>query len=222
MKILIQFGIIPVDSAALTVALRGYKSPNDKISLMEKSGDLIRLKKGLFVVSPEVSGQTISRELVANHLYGPSYVSLETALSFYGMIPEKVYAVRSVTTRLSKEYVTPLGNYAYVTVPEDYFQIGIRQEIVNNQYAYMIATPEKTICDMIATTRNLRLQSVKAMQAYIEEDLRIDLSVFDKYDTDIIRKCIATGKKPVELTQLLKLLEQWIIVYSTKCCRATK
>ncbi len=207
-KDLKKFGIVPVDFALLATILDNYKSPKSKVAAMEKSGDLIRLKKGLFVVSPEVNEQAISRELIANHLYGPSYVSLETALSFYGMIPEKVYAVRSVTTRLSKTYVTPLGNYEYVTVPEDYFQIGIRQEIVNNQYAYMIATPEKAICDMIATTRNLRLQSVKAMQAYIEEDLRIDLSVFDKYDTDILRKCIATGKKPVELTQLLKLLER--------------
>ncbi len=104
MKALDQFGIIPIDSATLTTALNGYKSPNDKISSMEKSGDLIRLKKGLFVVSPEISNQNISRELAANHLYGPSYVSLESALSFYGLIPEKVYAVRSVTTRLSKEF----------------------------------------------------------------------------------------------------------------------
>ncbi|MDR1201589.1 MAG: hypothetical protein LBL58_08175 [Tannerellaceae bacterium] len=208
MKALEQFGIIPIDSATLTTVLNGYKSPNDKISSMEKSGDLIRLKKGLFIVSSKVSNQNISRELVANHLYGPSYVSLESALSFYGLIPEKVYAVRSVTTRLSKEYVTPLGNYEYVTVSEDYFPIGIRQEIVNNRYAYLIATPEKAICDMIATTRNLRLRSVRAMQEYIEEDLRIDLSSTESFDTGIIRQCIATGKKEIEFTQLLKFLDQ--------------
>lgn len=96
----------------------------------------------------------------------------------------------------------------YVTVPEDYFQIGIRQEIVNDQYAYMVATPEKAMCDMIVTTRNLRLQSVKAMREYIEEDLRIDLSAIESFDTDIIRQCIATRKKNIELTQLLKLLER--------------
>ncbi len=208
MKTLEQLGIVPVDFAVLKTLLNGYKSPHDKISAMEKSGDLIRLKKGLFVVSPQVSNQTISRELVANHLYGPSYVSLETALAFHGLIPEKVYAVRSVTTRLSKEYTTPLGLYEYITVTEDYFRIGIRQEIVNGQYAYLIASPEKAICDMIVTTRNLRLQSVGAMRAYIKEDLRIDLSVFGTYDTSIIRQCIATGKKKVALTQLLKLLEQ--------------
>ncbi len=108
----------------------------------------------------------------------------------------------------TKRYSTPLGNYEYITVPEDYFQIGIRQEIINNQYAYLIATPEKAICDMIVTTRNLRLQSVKAMQAYLEEDLRIDFSVLGTYNTNIVRQCMETGKKKTELTQLLKFLEQ--------------
>lgn len=208
MKALKQFGNIPIGTPALTSVLGGYKSPNDKISAMERAGDIIRLKKGLFVVSPEVSGQRISRELVANHLYGPSYVSLESALSFYGLIPERVYAVRSVTARLSKKYATPLGHYNYTTVPEDYFPIGIRQEIVSNQYAFLIATPEKALCDMIATTRNLRLRNVNAMREYIEENLRIDLSSIESFDKDIIRKCIAAGRKEMELTQLLKLLEQ--------------
>jgi predicted transcriptional regulator of viral defense system len=208
MKALEQFGIVPVDSAVLITMLRGYKSPKDKIAAMEKSGGLIRLKKGLFVVSPNVNNQTLSRELVANHLHGPSYISLESALSFYGLIPEKVFAVRSVTTKPSKEYTTPLGNFEYTTVPEDYFQIGIRQEIINNQYAYLIATPEKAICDMIVVTRNLRLQSVKAMQTYLEDDLRIDFSVLETYNTDIVRQCLETGKKKTELTQLLKFLEQ--------------
>ncbi len=105
-------------------------------------------------------------------------------------------------------YVTPLGNYEYITISEDYFQIGIRQEIVNNQYAYMIASPEKAICDMIIATQGLRLQSVKAVQAYLKEDLRIDFSAIETYDTDIIRQCIASGKKKAELAQLLKFMEQ--------------
>ncbi len=208
MKILEQYGAIPIDYAVLTTTLSGYKSPANKVASLEKKGDLIRLKKGLFVISTEVSHQPVSRELIANHLYGPSYVSLESALSFYGLIPEKVYAVRSRATRRAKNFSTPLGNFEYAACPEDYFSIGIRQEIVNNQYAYLIASPEKAICDMIVTTRGLRLQSVKAVQAYLEDDLRIDFSVIETYDTDMIRQCIASGKKKTELTQLLKFMEQ--------------
>jgi predicted transcriptional regulator of viral defense system len=208
MKELMKFGIIPIDFNVLTTALSGYQSPKDKISLLENNGVIIRIKKGLYVVSSETSQQTLSRELVANHLYGPSYISLESALSFYGLIPERVYTVRSVTTKRAKRFATQLGNFEYMTIPQDYYSIGIRQEIVNNEYAYLIASPEKAICDMILSTRNFRIQSIKAMQVFLEEDLRIDLSVIKAYNTDIIKSCIETGIKKTELTQLLKLLEQ--------------
>lgn len=207
MKELKQLGIIPINYSVLTTILSKYRSPKDKISLLEKSGNIIRLKKGLFVVSPEISQCKLSRELIANHLYGPSYISLESALSFYGLIPEKVYAVRSTTTKRAKQFSTPLGVFEYVTIPEAYYSIGIRQEIVNNEYAYLIASPEKAICDMILSTRNFKIQSVKAMQMYLEEDLRIDLSSIKTYNTDIIKKCIDLGRKKNELTYLLKLLE---------------
>lgn len=208
MNSLEQFGTIPIDSAALSTILTDYKSVNNKIAAMEKSGTLIRLKKGLFVVSSKESNQVISRELIANHLYGPSYVSLESALSFYGLIPEKVYAVRSVTTKKTKNFSTPIGNFDYTIVPDNYFQIGIQQKVVDDKYAFLIASPEKAICDMIVTTHGLRLQSVKAVQVYLEEDLRIDFSVIDAYDTNIIKLCIAAGRKKTELIQLLKFLEQ--------------
>lgn len=82
MKALEQFGNIPLNYHALSSVFGGYKSPADKFSLLEKEGSLIRLKKGLYVVSPEISRVPISRELIANHIYGPSYISLESALSF--------------------------------------------------------------------------------------------------------------------------------------------
>lgn len=203
-----EFGIVPIDYQVLVTALRGYQSPKDRVSLLEKNGSLIRLKKGLYVVSSKASQQPLSRELVANHLYGPSYISLESALSYYGLIPEKVYALRSVTAKRSTHFSTQLGTFDYETVPEDYYSIGIKQELVKNEYAFLIATPEKALCDMILCTRNLRIQSVKAMQIYLEEDLRIDMLEIKKCNTDIIKSCIAIGKKRTELTQLLKLLEQ--------------
>lgn len=99
MNELLRFGIVPIEFDVLVAMLNDYQSPKDKISLLEKNGSLIRLKKGLYVVSTELSQQKLSRELVANHLLSPSYVSLESALSYYGLIPEKVYSVRSVTTK---------------------------------------------------------------------------------------------------------------------------
>ncbi|MFZ4550057.1 MAG: hypothetical protein ACOYN4_21585 [Bacteroidales bacterium] len=80
--VLQQFGVIPIGCATLASVLNEYKSPADKVASLEKKGELIRLKKGLFVVSPDVHRQVLSIELIASNLYGPSYVSFEKALSF--------------------------------------------------------------------------------------------------------------------------------------------
>ena len=202
-----KFGIIPIDFATLTNAFGRYKYPKDKISSLEKKGNLIRLKKGMFVVAPNIHNQTLSKELIANHLYGPSYISFESALSYYNLIPERVHSVRSMTIKRARKFLTPLGNFEYITSKKEYFEIGIHQEIKGTQFAYLIASPEKALCDLIVTTPRLRVQSVKAMQTYLEEDLRIDLSDIENFNLDIIEQCIATGKKKTELIQLYKLLE---------------
>lgn len=211
---LARFGNIPVDYTSLTSVFDGYRSPKDKIAALEKKQLLIRLKKGLFVVAPQVSKSEISRELIANHLYGPSYVSLESALSYYGLIPERVYNVRSVTVKRAKKYTTPLGEFDYRTVSENYFPIGITQKQNDSKSIFLIASPEKALCDMIVLTSGLRLQSVKAVKIYLEENLRIDLSempttIGRALNSEIIRECIETGKKKNELIQLLKLLESY-------------
>ena len=202
-----QFGIIPFDKSALSGVLSQYKSPKDKVSALEKSNVLMRIKRGLYVVSPNFFNQPLSKELIANHLYGPSYVSLQTALSYYGLIPERVHLERSMTIKRSRDFKTSIGTFNYLSVDKEYFKIGIRQEIVDNKYAFLIASPEKALCDMIVQTAGLRLQSAKAMQLYLEEDLRIDLSVIDNYNVEIVKECIAIGKKKRELTLLYKLLQ---------------
>ena len=204
MKTLTSLHNIPVNSAVLKAFLSNLKYPKNKISDMEKNGELIRLKKDLYVNN----NVAVSKELIANHLYGVSYISLETALSYYGMIPERVYTVRSMTTKRAKTFSSPLGNFEYKTVLADYFCIGIQQEIIENQYAFLIATPTKAVCDMIVTTPNLRLQSVKAMQNYLTEDLRIDFDFLKTLDKDIVRQCVEVGKKKRELDLLLRLLSE--------------
>ncbi|MGB4030843.1 MAG: hypothetical protein WBK94_01160 [Tenuifilaceae bacterium] len=168
---------------------------------MEKNGELIRLKRDLYVYN----NPSISKELIANHLYGISYISLETALAFYGMIPERVYAIRSVTTKRAKTFTTPVGIFEYRTVDPEYFSIGIKQEIIDNQFAFLIATPTKAICDMVVLTPYLRLQSARAMKEYLFDDLRIDFESIGSLNRDVVRQCIETGKKKSELRWLLEI-----------------
>ncbi|MDR0969935.1 MAG: hypothetical protein LBM67_05310 [Lentimicrobiaceae bacterium] len=206
MERLQKIGIIPIDKAILYSLYSDLKQPKDKVSELERKGFVIRVKRNLYVVSPKVHNMEISRELVANHLYGPSYVSLESALSYYGLIPERVYAVRSVCTKFHKKYDTPLGVFEYLKMPENYFSIGINQEKTDDSATFLIASPTKALCDLIVATPNLRLQSVKAMQKYLTEDLRVDLEAIRSLDKSIVEQCVEMGKKRRELEVLLDLL----------------
>ena len=92
------------DYNLLMSALKGYKAPHRKITSLLHSGSIIRIKKGLYTFSEVYRQQPIHRGLIANLLFGPSYVSLEYALSYYGFIPERVETVTSVTTKRNKSF----------------------------------------------------------------------------------------------------------------------
>ena len=111
MKNLSQFGVVPIDYAILESILSAYSAPRHKIASLEKQGQILRLKRGLYVLSPDVSGELLQRELIANHIYGPSYVSMESALRHYGLIPESVYAVKSMTTKRSRSFENAIGRF---------------------------------------------------------------------------------------------------------------
>lgn len=207
MERLKNIGLVPTNKDILYSLYGDLKRPDEKASKLERKGLIIRVKRNLYVVAPKIHNQEISRELAANHLYGPSYVSLESALAYYGLIPERVYTMRSVCTKLHKQYDTPLGHFEYVKVPAKHYPIGIRQEIIDNSYAFLITSPEKALCDKIVTTPNLRLQSVKAMQEYLEDDLRIDFSAVEKFDLEIIQQCVEVGRKNTNLRMLEKFIK---------------
>ena len=207
MERLRNIGIVPINKDVLYSVYDYLKRPDEKVVELEQKGLIIRVKRDLYVVSPKVHNREISSELVANHLYRPSYISFESALSYYGLIPERVYTMRSACVKLYKQYETPLGHFEYIKMPEKYFPIGIHQEIINNFYSFLIATPEKALCDKIIASKNLKIQSVKTMGEYLEEDLRFEMSALSSFDINIIRKCLEFGRKKTELTLLLKLLQ---------------
>ncbi len=207
MKTLSEFGNTPIDFAILKSLFSDYKSVHNKISELEKSGKIIRLKKGMYIVSADVSGQLISEELIANQLYGPSYVSMEYALRYYGLIPESVYIVKSMTTKHSKEFRNSLGTFQYTGCSKEYFSIGIRQEI-KGVTSFIIASPEKALCDLIINTPNLNLRFQKDILTYLDEDLRFDMDALYQMDKSIFEQCIKVGKKKATIMNLLKLLQR--------------
>ena len=82
---LIKLGNIPVPTGTIAACFDHLSAPNEKIRALEKDGQLIRLKRGLYIVSSEVSGKPVNACLCANHIYGPSYVSLQWALRWSGL-----------------------------------------------------------------------------------------------------------------------------------------
>ncbi|OQA01125.1 MAG: hypothetical protein BWY70_00482 [Bacteroidetes bacterium ADurb.Bin408] len=202
-----NLSIIPLRYSMISSLLHNYKDTKNKVRKMEKSGLLIRLKKGLYVVSPKVTHENVSKNLISNHLYGPSYISLETALSFYGLIPERTVATYAVTSKRGKKYETPLGYFEYVGVSEKYFSIGVRQESLKKQFSFLIATPEKALCDIIITRAGIRFQSKKAIREFLMKDLRFDMSSMVKWNLSIIELCQEAGYKKKELFLLKEYLK---------------
>lgn len=207
MEKLKQLGVIPVDYALLRSLYSSYRFPRNKIASLEKIGSIIRLKRGMYVVSPKFSTKLLSTELIANHIYGPSYVSMESALRFYGIIPEKVQMVRSMTTKRSRIFENSISTFDYLNCSDKYYPIGIVQ-ITGDNFTFLMASPEKALCDLIAYTSQLRPRFIKSMRSFLEYDLRLDTEAFYKMDVEIIRQCAAVGKKKNDLNNLVKLLEK--------------
>ena len=138
-----------IDYQFLLSALQHYSRPRDKITTWLKSGDLIRVKKGLYIFGQSAARKPYSTDLLANLVYGPSAISLTYAVSFYGLIPERANLITSITVNRNKLFATPVGKLQYYYLNPKKYAIGIN---LNYHYAnqhFLIATPEKALCDQI-------------------------------------------------------------------------
>ncbi|TLU81714.1 MAG: hypothetical protein FDX30_12300 [Chlorobium sp.] len=200
------FSSVPFTHCTLLSILEKYRSPNDKIVRMIDDGLVTPIKKGMYIVSPEITGIPLSLPLVANLLYGPSYVSMDYALSQYGIIPERVIEVTSMTTKRGKIYDLPVGRFSYTHSPLELYAVGIDRIENADRTGYLIACPEKALCDKLIFTRNLNIQSQKALQMLLFDDLRIDEDALVSCNPGVIRECMSAGLKFDMLQRLLQLV----------------
>ena len=108
-----------------------------------EGGIFIKIRNGLYAVKDA----SISNYFIANKLYEPSYVSLSTALSYYSVIPETVYAVTSVTTKAPREYTTTKGDFIYQKIKKEaYTGYGLKQI---DKEKVLFAEPEKALADYL-------------------------------------------------------------------------
>lgn len=204
---LIQFAGVPVSTSDVKSCFPGIAFPDKKIQALEKQGELIRLKRNLYIVNKELSGKETDVRLCANHIYGPSYVSVQWAMRYYGMIPEQVFQMSSVTTKRSRSFRTPIGEFSYMQVPDKYFPIGI-ELVEESGVSFLMASREKALCDTILYDNYVPPQSLTALATYLEEDMRLDMDILKELDKEIILECANAGRKSQILTNLVKLIER--------------
>lgn len=204
---LVRFGNTPMDFAAVASLFPDNKYKHNKVRSLEKRGDLIRLKQGLYVTHPDVSQKPLSLFLIGNNLYGPSYISLQSALRYYGLIPEHVFTICSMTTKPANLFRNSLGTFEYVHTEREVFHIGVREVTFSDGTNVLMASPEKALCDLIADTSHLNLRYRKEILVWLEEDIRFDMDELFHFDTDILREYAKVGKKKTMINQLIKIIE---------------
>jgi len=168
-----------------------------QLSRWVRAGKLIQLTKGLYMLAGPYRKLTPHPFVLANAMKNASYVSLQSALAYFGMIPEHVPTVTSVTTQRPARVETPLGRFLFRHVKKDWFRGYTHMDFGFGQKAF-IATPEKALLDLVYLTpgadnyeflAELRLQSLSGL------------------DQDALVRLARTGRSP-KLLRVVKLLEK--------------
>ena len=146
-----------------------------------KNGLLIRLRQGYYTF-PEYKGKSDFTLYFANRIYRPSYVSLHTALSFYGMIPEAVVQITSVTSLKTASFTNNFGEYDYKSIKQD-LMFGYNLKPIADGKTLQLARPEKALLDLLDlypfyNTRK-ELEDLRLDEDFLQDDL--DRKILEEY-----------------------------------------
>jgi len=146
-------GVFTREQAALWVKNRGA-GLNGLLKRAVAGGEVWRLHRGLYSLSERYTRTPINPLELAQRIHGPSYLSLETALSRHGWIPEGVQAITSAADGRSRVFNTPVGLFSFTRVPQRVFLAGVRR-VVDDEGggAFFLATPLKALADLVYAQR---------------------------------------------------------------------
>ena len=168
----------------------------DAVKYALRKNELIHMRRGLYLIAPMYTDKQYDPFEIAQLIYGPSYISFETALSFHGWIPEAVYTTTVATAKRSRNFETPKGLFRYLHVPKEGFYLNVNR-IQKEDSSFLIAEPWKAIADMIfALPKNW--ESVKDLSL----DLRVELETLEESDKSSL-KHIAENYKSKRVNKLL-------------------
>ncbi len=187
-----------IDYVFLKSALSQYAYPRDKITALLRNGDLIRVKKGLYVFGPDLAQGPYSKETLANLIYGPSAISLEYALAFYGLIPERVDVITSITSKRNKAFDTPIGRFSYRYIHPHKYPVGINQIDLDPTHSILIASPEKALADQLVLTRpTLRIGRQQELAQHLFDNLRIPQDALLSLDIMLFKEIALAYQHPL-------------------------
>jgi len=181
--------------------LKEYQKPRDKITQLLKNQSIIRIKKGLYVFGPDYQRKPVTREILANLIYTPSYISLEYALSSYGLIPERAYQITSICLNRSNTFETPLGLFIYKKRDPSVYPIGITRIEVPQEGSYLIATPEKALVDLISESKGI--ETLAEMREHLYDNLRIDPAMAKDLNRKLLTEILSAYQYPYTLIQAI-------------------
>ena len=205
-KLIIQY----IPNPVFTVQELAFLEPgsdnirHSKVKRAIADGDLIHIRRGLYALSPLYRKTTIDPFAVAQLVYGPSYISMESALSAHGWIPEGVWDISCVSIRPKRVFDTPLGHFTYQRIPQKVLYAGVNLVRDNTGQSCMIASALKALADYVylhkldwgtmePVLKSLRVEEEQLMELTTEDFEALD----DNYTSRRVRRFLAGLKKEI-------------------------
>lgn len=202
-----QYARQPLTHQLLVSLLKSFKQPNDKIHKLMRDGFIVPVKKGLYMAGERLNAGAPEPFLLANHILGPSYVSLETALAHHALIPERVYEIASMTTKAARKFETPVGHFTYTHLPVPYYSFGIQRGMLSTDQYALIATPEKALCDKVIAASGLLFRSKKSAAEFLIENMRMEEGKLKSLDLEEISSWIRQAPKGESLQMIIDAIK---------------
>ena len=183
------------------------KDVRRQLSRWTKAGRLYQLRRGLYALAPPFQKVKPHPFVIANRMMRSSYVSLQSALGYYGLIPDVVPVTTSITTSRPGQWQTPLGVYTFRHIKTEWFAGYRLVDLTDNQQAY-VATPEKALLDLV------HLQPGGDSGKYLQE---LRLQGMDRLDLDELQRQaeLASSQKLRRAAALVIKLAQAERAYET-------
>jgi len=198
-------GVFTREQAALWVGSHGARLD----ALLKRAvgaGEVWRVYRGLYCLSDRYTRGGVDALELAQRICGPSYVSLETALSRHGWIPEGVHAITSVAVGRSRTFDTPVGLFTFTRVPQRRFLAGVRRVSTEGEGVVFLASPLKALADLVyAQRRDWRSAQPVVESLRVEEE---SLAALTAADFDEVVSAYKPGRASRFLAGLRKELKR--------------